>query len=269
MAIVGPWAIAVYKGKVDWGVVPVPTAAGMPAIEIHTFSDAKNVGMYASCKNQGTAWDFLKFTTTQEQDGQLLQIDRPDAAAQGPADDLRRTTSPRTRTTSCSRDQAARTVEVPNVPNSVEIWQTFRDAYTKSVIFGDRPRTFTRAATIDALAAHEAVASSLVTASQTEGRPTTPGRPARRRLGPDPRASHPIGMLLVAPYVVFIAVVFAYPLGVRGLDVLPRLLLHRARRRSCDRPFVGLDNYKTVLTDPAVLPVVRARRRSSWSSTCR
>jgi multiple sugar transport system substrate-binding protein len=25
---------------------------------------------------------------------------------------------------------------VPNVPNSITIWQTFRDAYSKSVIFG-------------------------------------------------------------------------------------------------------------------------------------
>ena len=33
-------------------------------------------------------------------------------------------------------DQASRTVEVPNVPNSIEIWQTFRDAYSESVIFG-------------------------------------------------------------------------------------------------------------------------------------
>src|SRR4029079_2578612 len=31
---------------------------------------------------------------------------------------------------------AARPVEVPNVPNSVEIWQTFRDSWTNSVIFG-------------------------------------------------------------------------------------------------------------------------------------
>ena len=31
MAIVGPWAIAVYKDKVDWGVVPVPTSDGIDA----------------------------------------------------------------------------------------------------------------------------------------------------------------------------------------------------------------------------------------------
>jgi multiple sugar transport system substrate-binding protein len=34
-------------------------------------------------------------------------------------------------------DQAARTVEVPNVPNSVEIWQAFRDGYSNAVIFGE------------------------------------------------------------------------------------------------------------------------------------
>ena len=34
-------------------------------------------------------------------------------------------------------DQASRTVDVPNVPNSIEIWQTFRDGYSKAVIFGE------------------------------------------------------------------------------------------------------------------------------------
>jgi multiple sugar transport system substrate-binding protein len=33
-------------------------------------------------------------------------------------------------------DQAARTVEVPNVPNSIEIWQEFRDQWSSAVIFG-------------------------------------------------------------------------------------------------------------------------------------
>jgi multiple sugar transport system substrate-binding protein len=35
-------------------------------------------------------------------------------------------------------DQASRTVEVPNVSNSVQVWQTFRDAWSKSVIFGNQ-----------------------------------------------------------------------------------------------------------------------------------
>jgi multiple sugar transport system substrate-binding protein len=140
MAIVGPWAISVYQGKVDWGVVPVPTSQGMPADQIHTFSDAKNIAMYASCKNRGTAWDVLKFATSQDQDGKLLQMTGqmpmrvnlsavyPTYFAQNPA-----------YTTFAA--QAARTVEVPNVSNSVAIWQAFRDAYSKSVIFGKQDPT--------------------------------------------------------------------------------------------------------------------------------
>ncbi len=135
MAVVGPWAIATYKGKVDWGVVPVPTSSGKPAGEIHTFSDAKNVAMYSACKNRGTAWEVLKFATSKEQDGKFLETTgqmplRKDVASTY-ADYFAKNPDYKT-----FADQAARTVEVPNVPNSITIWQTFRDAYSKSVIFG-------------------------------------------------------------------------------------------------------------------------------------
>jgi multiple sugar transport system substrate-binding protein len=33
-------------------------------------------------------------------------------------------------------DMTSRTVEVPNVPNSIAIWQALRDAYTNAVVFG-------------------------------------------------------------------------------------------------------------------------------------
>jgi multiple sugar transport system substrate-binding protein len=36
-------------------------------------------------------------------------------------------------------DQAGRVVEVPNVQNSTEIWQTFRNAWTSAVVFDDEP----------------------------------------------------------------------------------------------------------------------------------
>jgi multiple sugar transport system substrate-binding protein len=137
MAIVGPWAIAVYGGKVSWGVAPVPTQDGMDASAIHTFSDEKSVGMYSSCKNQGTAWEFLKFATSKASDGQLL-----DLTGQMPM----RTDLPTNYASYFSAhpeyklfaDQAARSVEVPNVPNSVEMWQDFRSAYSKAVIFGNQ-----------------------------------------------------------------------------------------------------------------------------------
>jgi len=138
MQVVGPWAIPVYKDKVNWGVAPVPTSTGMPADKIHTFSDAKNVALYSACKNQGTAWDLLKFSTSQEQDGALLNM-----TGQMPLRmDLTKvyadyfTKNPAYKGFA---DQASRTVEVPNVANSIAIWQTFRDSYSSSVIFGKTP----------------------------------------------------------------------------------------------------------------------------------
>jgi multiple sugar transport system substrate-binding protein len=134
MSIVGPYAISTYEGKVDWGVVPVPTSRR--ADTVHTFSDAKNVGMYVSCQNRATAWDFLKFATSAEQDGKLLeltgQMPLRDNLAQTYAGYL--AAHPDYATFAA---QAARTVEVPNVPNSITIWQTFRDAWSKAVIFGN------------------------------------------------------------------------------------------------------------------------------------
>jgi multiple sugar transport system substrate-binding protein len=135
MAIVGPWAIPVYGDKVEWGSAPVPTSQGTPASDIHTFSDAKNIAMYSACKNRGTAWDLMKFATSKEQDGALLE-----ATGQMPL----RTDLPGAYPDYFTKNPAykefadltARTVEVPNVPNSIAIWQAVRDAYSNSVIFG-------------------------------------------------------------------------------------------------------------------------------------
>ncbi len=136
MSIVGPWAVAVYGDDIDWGVAPVPTSQGTPADEVVTFSDAKNVAMYTACENQGTAWEVLKFSTSEEQDGALLEMTGQMPMRQ----DLPATFSeyfeanPDYETFAA---QAERTVDVPNVEGSIEIWQTFRDAYSEAVIFGE------------------------------------------------------------------------------------------------------------------------------------
>jgi multiple sugar transport system substrate-binding protein len=134
MSIVGPWAVSVYK-DVNWGSVPVPTKDGKDASEIYTFSDAKNIGLYSACKNRETAWNVLKFSTSEEQDGKLLETTGqmplrqdlqgtyPDYFSANPAYQQ-------------FGDQAARTVEVPSGPNTVQELQALRDAYSKSVIFG-------------------------------------------------------------------------------------------------------------------------------------
>jgi len=135
MATVGPWAISVYKGKVDWGVVPVPTAQGTSGDSVPTFSDAKNVAMYASCKNRATAWDFMKFSTSKAQDGKLLDMTGQMPLRQNlpQAYPAYFAANPAYKTFAA---EAGHVVEVPNVPNSIDAWQAFRDAWTKSVIFG-------------------------------------------------------------------------------------------------------------------------------------
>ena len=136
MSIVGPWAVSVYKDAVNWGAVPVPTSAGTPAEETFTFSDAKNVGMFTACENQATAWDVLKFATSEDQDGQLLEL-----TGQMPLREDLPTVYPEYFAANPAYeqfgDQASRMVEVPNVSSSVAAWQAFRDAYTKSVITGE------------------------------------------------------------------------------------------------------------------------------------
>jgi multiple sugar transport system substrate-binding protein len=138
MAIVGPWAIAVYGTKVNWGAVPVPTSADMPASQIHTFADSKTVSVFSACKNRQTAWDFLKFASDQDNDGTLLSM-----TGQMPL----RTGLPSVYASyftahpeyTLFAQQAGRTVEVPNVANGVTMWQDFRNSYLKSVVFGQQP----------------------------------------------------------------------------------------------------------------------------------
>lgn len=134
MAIVGPWAVSVYK-DVNWGSVPVPTKDGTAADKTWTFSDAKNIGLYSACKNQATAWDVLKFSTSKAQDQKLLEI-----TGQMPLRENLQTTYAsyfaKNPAYQAFGDQASRTVEVPPGPNTVEMLQAFRDAWTKTVVTG-------------------------------------------------------------------------------------------------------------------------------------
>lgn len=135
MTVAGPWAVPAFEGKVDWGTVAVPTSEGTDPADTYTFDDAKNIGMFTSCENQGTAWEFLKFSTSEEQDGALLELTgqmplRPSLASVYPdffADHPE-----------YEQWAEGRTVAVPNTLNSTEIWQVFRDGWTKSVIFGEQ-----------------------------------------------------------------------------------------------------------------------------------
>ncbi|WP_262404311.1 sugar ABC transporter permease [Clavibacter sp. MX14-G9D] len=63
---------------------------------------------------------------------------------------------------------------------------------------------------------------------------------------------HPLGLLFSAPYLVFVLAVFAYPLGF-AIYMAFHDYFFAAPGAVVDRPFVGLDNFRTVLGDPAVI----------------
>lgn len=83
--------------------------------------------------------------------------------------------------------------------------------------------------------------------------PTTAGKPPKRSrsrvvalLG-----RHPVGMVLAAPYAVFLLVVFAWPLCL-AVWISFHDYFFAAPGAQVERPFVGFDNYRTVLSDPDV-----------------
>lgn len=77
--------------------------------------------------------------------------------------------------------------------------------------------------------------------------------PSRNRRGILRRVlgEQPLGLALVGPYVVFLVAVFAYPLGL-AVWISFHDFFFTAPGVAVPRPFVGLDNYVAVLSDPAV-----------------
>lgn len=72
------------------------------------------------------------------------------------------------------------------------------------------------------------------------------GRRRRRLLG-----AQPLGILFAAPYLIFVAVVFAWPI-IFAVWMSFQDYFFAAPGAQVERPFVGFDNYIAVLTDPDV-----------------
>ena len=132
MQLAGPWAIPSYADTVDVGFMPVPTSDGREAPT--TFADSKSVSMFTSCENQATAWEFLKFSTSEESDGQLLEATGQMPMRTGLTDTYGDYFAANPNYVAFA-EQAEKTADVPSIPNSVEAWQAFRDEYSSAVIF--------------------------------------------------------------------------------------------------------------------------------------
>ena len=97
--------------------------------------------------------------------------------------------------------------------------------------------------------------------TMTSPAPSASGAPARKPGGGRDAGSrrwvttllgrHPLGAVFAAPYAVFLALVFAYPLGL-AVWISFHDYFFAAPGAQVDRPFVGLENYRTVLSDPQV-----------------
>ena len=147
LGIAGPWGAGAFDGKVNYGIVPLPTAEGTPADATYTFGDSKNVGLYTSCENKQTAWDFAKFSMDADNDLSLLEA-TGQFPIRGDINDVAGDFLAESPVLSTFAASVPLTVDVPNVANATEIWQTFRDAWGKAVQAGegDLEATITTAA---------------------------------------------------------------------------------------------------------------------------
>jgi multiple sugar transport system permease protein len=72
----------------------------------------------------------------------------------------------------------------------------------------------------------------------------------RKPLGRRLLGRHPLGLLFVAPYVAFLAAIFAYPLGF-AIYISFHDYFFAAPGAIVERPFIGLRNFTDALADPA------------------
>jgi multiple sugar transport system permease protein len=79
------------------------------------------------------------------------------------------------------------------------------------------------------------------------GPPPDAGRRRRRRI----LGAQPLGILFSAPYLIFVILVFAWPI-ILSVWMSFHDYFFAAPGAEVDRPFVGFENYATVLTDPDV-----------------
>ncbi|MFF1875604.1 carbohydrate ABC transporter permease, partial [Kitasatospora herbaricolor] len=82
------------------------------------------------------------------------------------------------------------------------------------------------------------------------------GRDAKKRRTDQPLririfGKNPLGWLFSAPYLIFVIVIFAYPL-LFAIYMSFFDYFFAAPGANVDRPFVGFDNYVNAFTDPAV-----------------
>ena len=136
MAIVGPWAIAVYGDSVNWGAVPVPTSAGTaPGGDLHVLRRQEHRPLLGLREPE----DRVRGAEVRDQRGagrEAAGADRPDAAAHGPGRRRTPTTSRSTRSTRSSPTRPAAPSRCPTCRTRSRSGRPSATSGRPSVIFG-------------------------------------------------------------------------------------------------------------------------------------
>lgn len=135
MFITGSYTVSALRNSekvTDLGAFPVPLPDGSSQSDVWTFADAKVVSLFSNCENKASAWDFLKFSMSEENDVALLEAAWQIPLRQGMAD-LDNAVFQEQPVVKTFAEQADRTTDVPVTPNGVAVWQAFRDNFIKAV----------------------------------------------------------------------------------------------------------------------------------------
>lgn len=135
MFITGSYTVSALRNSdkvTDLGAFPVPVPDGSTASDVWTFADAKVVSLFSNCENKATAWDFLKYSMSEENDVALLEAAWQIPLRQGMAE-LDNAVFQEQPVVKEFAEQADRTTDVPVTPNGVAVWQAFRDNFIKAV----------------------------------------------------------------------------------------------------------------------------------------
>lgn len=124
------------KNKFDYGVVPEPTQNGKAPGDTWTFADSKTIMMFSNCPNKGTAWDFMKYSTSAAADKSLLELTKGQPPIRADLETVASDYLAKNPIVKLYADQGTRIVDSSIAPNMVQVWQDFRDRWRDSVIYG-------------------------------------------------------------------------------------------------------------------------------------
>src|SRR5680860_1585246 len=138
----------------DTAVMPVwvPDDAAPVEEMPTTFADAKNIGIFSNCDDKDSAWEFVKFYVSEEQDTKFLQITQQIPLRQGIEDSVASDERPLLQAFAA---QAEHTLNVDQSPQLTDIFGIISQAYQKAAIYRE-------ASVDDALSEAEEQVNSLI-----------------------------------------------------------------------------------------------------------